>query len=51
MDGLFTVTEFATIFEKLLSDSAESRTILEGVERSRAQIARQWIGFCRPGDG
>ena len=51
MAGLFTVSEFATIFEKLLLDAAESRTILEGVERARAQIplvdrvlsSRRWL--------
>ena len=38
MTGFYTAREFATIFEKLLLDAAESRTIFEGVNRARAQV-------------
>ena len=51
MTGCYAASELATIFEKLLLDAAESRTILEGVERARAQMplvdrvlsSRRWL--------
>ena len=38
MTGFYTPSEFATIFEKLLQEAAESRTIFDGVCRARSQI-------------
>ena len=38
MTGYFTAPEFSTIFDKLLLEAAQSRTILEGIERARALV-------------
>ena len=38
MTGFYPASEFSTIFEKMLLDAAESRTIFEGINRARAQI-------------
>ena len=62
MAGFYTASEFATIFEKLLLDAAESRTIFDGVNRARARIplvdqilsAKPWLntgGFASEESG